>query len=987
MKTIYKKLLFLLLLLPFSVFAQSALEGTVTDKSSKQPLPGVNVIIQGTTAGTQTDFDGKFKISGKAGDKVVFSYLGYKNAVINFSAQSNLNVSLEEESNQLQEVVVQVGYGSVRKKDATGAVELITAKDFNKGAITSVEGLLNGRASGVVITASGTPGDNPVIRIRGGSSLLANNDPLIVVDGLPLEGVTLASINPNDIETFSILKDASSAAIYGNRGSNGVILITTKKGSKKGIQVNFSTFTTLNTLAKKQEVYSADEFRTLITEKVPTQVGQLGTANTDWQKQIFKDSYSSDISASVLGNIFGKVPARLSLGHTDNNGILLTSEFKRSTGSFALNPSLLDDHLKINFTGNYAYTFVRKADEGAIGSAISFDPTQAVYDPTSPFGGYTESYDISPNGEVITPRGPSNPVSQLLEKRNIRNVKRYYGNFNLDYKLHFFPDLRVILNYGYEKNEGNSLDKTTPLSRSGFNTTLGSATGNTYLNGQVGNYSRSQDDNFERINENRNAQLNYIKTIGKLNVDILAGYDWQQQDEEKYGTGNEYLYGLGQNAEANIDTYTSPGNNLQAYLGRLKLGFDNRYLLTVNFRRDGSTKISPVNRWANFWGAAFAWRIKEENFLKNSTVFSDLKLRLSYGETGQQNLPNPYSWIKKYNISGNAYYQFGNEFYLVARPDGYNLNLKWEKSTKYNVGLDFAFLNNRLQGNIDGYFSETTDLFAYTNQGALGNLYIFGPTNIGSLETKGAELGLTADVIKSENFDLSFNYNVSYTKVELTSLFTDNLPVNSLGDGLYAQTHKVGLAPNAFWLYEQIYDANGRPIEGAYVDRNGDGIVNSKDKYNAGKPQADVTMGFLTNATIYKNWDFSMGWRASFGNDVYDKVSADRSTLGGLYSSFSATVQNTTTDYSNTNFTANVKESDYYLKNGAFLKCDNITVGYNFRKLLRSENTNLRLYGGVQNVLIITKYKGIDPEVFNNGVDGTIFPRARMFMLGFNANF
>ena len=987
MKTIYKKLLFLLLILPFSVFAQSTLSGTVVDKTSQQPLPGVNVVVQGSTAGTQTDFDGKFQLGNlKKGDVVVFSYLGYKNYSATYNAATTLNVSLEEDSNQLQEVVVQVGYGSVKKKDATGAVELITAKDFNRGAITSVDGLLNGRASGVVVTGSGTPGDNPVIRIRGGSSLLASNDPLVVVDGLPLEGVTLSSINPNDIESFSILKDASSAAIYGNRGSNGVILITTKKGSKKGIQVNFSTFTTMNTLAKKQDVYGADAFRQLITERVPAEADQLGTSNTDWQKEIFKNSYTSDVNASVLGNIFEVVPARLTIGNTDNNGILLTSEFKRTTASFALNPSLLKDHLKFNVTGNYSYTYSRKADEGAIGSAITFDPTQSVYDPSSVFNGYYESYDMSAANR-ITLRGPSNPVSQLLDKRDIRNLKRFYGNFNLDYKLHFLPEVRVVLNYGYEENNGDGLVYTNPFSRSGFNGTPQTVGDNTYLNSQIGNYSRGFDENFKRTNENRSGQLNYNKAFGKLNVDVVAGYEWQQFTEVKNGTGNLNAYGLDLGAEAVEDTYTSPGNNLQAYFGRANLGFDDKYLVTVNFRRDGSSKISPINKWANFWGGAFAWKIKEESFLKNSNVFSDLKLRLSYGETGQQNIPGAYLWFKKYLTSNTAYYQLGDTFVLVSKPDGYNENLKWERSKKYNVGIDFGFFNNRLRGTVDGYFSETTDLFANAAQGALTNLYIYGPTNVGSLETKGAELGLNVDAVKNDNFNLNFNYNVSYTNIKLTGLATNNLPQGSLGDGLYSQTHQIGLSPFAYWVFEQVYDTNGRPIEGAYVDRDGNGTITSNDKYNAGKPQADVTMGLLTNAN-YKNWDFSMGWRASIGNDVYDKVSADRSTLNGLWSSFSSTIQNTTTDYSNTNFTAAVKESDYYVKDASFIKLDNVTVGYNFKDILRAKDkTNLRLYAGVQNVLIITKYKGIDPEVFNNGVDGTIFPRARMFMLGLNANF
>lgn len=982
MKTLYKKLFFLLLFLPIGIFAQKSVSGTVTDKISKQPLPGVNVVVQGSSTGVQTDFDGNFQIGVKNGDVLVFSYLGYKSQTVAYQGQTNVSVILEEDSAQLQEVVVQVGYGSVKKKDATGAVELVTVKDFNKGAITSVEGLLNGRAGGVVITASGTPGDNPVIRIRSGSSLFANNDPLVVVDGLPIDG-GLSSVNPNDIESFSILKDASSAAIYGNRASNGVILITTKRGSKKDIQVSVNTFTTMNTLAKKQDVYSADEFRTIINNKFAAQANQLGTANTDWQDRIFKNSYTSDLNVSVLGNVFGKVPARLSLGNTDNNGILMTSEFKRTTGSFAVNPSLLDDHLKLNINGNYAYTYRRAADEGAIGNAISMNPTLPVYDPYSPFAGYSENYDVV--GDKLVPRGPANPVSQLLEKRNIRNLRRFYGNVNLDYKLHFLPDLHVILNYGYESNRGDGTNRTNRFSRSGFNTDAQNLTGS-YVDGQVGEYSRSQDDNYKRTNENRNAQLNYKKSFGKFDVDALAGYDWQQYDEEKYGTGNEYLYGLGLGAEANIDTYTSPGNNLQAYFGRLNLGWDSKYLITINFRRDGSTKVSPRNKWANFYGAAFAWRIKDDLF-KNSNTVSELKLRVGYGETGQQNIPSPYAWFKKYNVSNNAYYQLGDEFYLVARPDGYNDNLKWERSRKTNIGLDYGFFNNRLRGSIDGFFTKTSDLFAYTVQGALVNLYIYGPTNIGTLETKGVEFAVSADAVKSDRFNLSFNYNVSHSKAEITSLFTDNLTTGSLGDGLYSQINKVGLAPNSFWVYEQIYDAQGHPIEGAYVDRDGNGVIDSNDRYNYHKPQADVTMGLLTNAS-YKNWDFSMNWRASIGNYVYDKVSADRSTLNGFYSTFTSTISNTTTDYSNSQFTAAVKESDYYVKDGSFLKCDNITVGFNFKDVLRTKDNNtVRLYAGIQNVAVITKYKGMDPEVFNNGIDGTIFPRARMFMLGLNANF
>jgi len=976
MKTIYNKLLFLFLLLPFGVLAQSTLNGTVLDGTSKQPLPGVNVVVQGSATGTQTDFDGKFQLANvKNGDVVVFSYLGYKNSTVTYSGQTNLSVSLAEESNQLQEVVVQVGYGSVKKKDATGSVELITTKDFTKGAITSVDGLLNGRASGVVVTASGTPGDNAIIRIRGGSSLLASNDPLIVVDGLPLDGNGgLSSVNPNDIESMSILKDASAAAIYGNRASGGVILITTKKGSKKDIEVSVNSFTTYNTLAKKIDVFSADEFRSIINERAPEKASLMGDANTDWQKEIFKPSYTSDVNVSVLGNVFGKVPMRVTIGNTDNNGILLTSEFKRTTGSFSINPSLFQDHLKINLTGNYSYTFKRKADEGAIGAAISYDPTQSVYDENSIYNGYTEWTD--PSGIA---RGTSNPVSMLTGKRDISNAKRFFGNANIDYKFHFLPELRAIVNLGIDKQEGDGRVTIDPLSRAGYNTSP------SLVNHQVGSISSTWYDNR---NQNLDASLNYVKKFGKFNVDVLAGYNWQQFDEEKYSEGNTLLYTLiPNNTEPDkIDVYTSPGNNLQAYFGRLNLGFNDKYLLTVNFRRDGSSRISQLNKWANFAGYAFAWKIKDENFMKNSKVFSDLKLRLSYGETGQQNIPELYYWFKRYTTSNNNYYQLGDRFYLISRPLGYNEELKWERSAKYNIGLDFGFFNNRLRGNIDAYQSKTTDLFSKTVQGALQNLDIIGPRNVGSLETKGLEVGLNVQAVQNENFDLNVNYNFSYNKVEITDLFTNGTTESGVGLGGFVATNRVGLSPYAYWVYEQVYDANGKPIQGTYVDRDGDGQITTSDKYNYKKPLPDYTMGLLINATFYKKWDLSMSWRSNINNYVYDRVSADRAYFSNINNLVDGVLSNAPVDYSNTNFTDATKESDYYIKNASFIKLDNVTLGYTFDKILDNK-ASLKFTAGVQNVLTITKYKGLDPEVFNNGVDGTIFPRARMYMIGVNAKF
>jgi TonB-dependent starch-binding outer membrane protein SusC len=976
MKAIYKKLLILALFISFNGLAQSTLTGTVIDSKNKKPLAGVNVTLQGAATGTSTDFDGSFTIKKiKTGDVIVFTLVGYSKSTRAYKGENTISISLQEITNELQEVVVQVGYGSVKKKDATGSVGIISAKDFNRGAITNVDGLLNGRVSGVVVTASGTPGNESTIRIRGGSSLLASNDPLLVVDGLPLDGISLSSINPNDIESLSILKDASATAIYGNRGSNGVILVTTKKGSKKGLQVTLNTFTTFNTLAKKIDVFSADEYRNIITRDAPSQLPLLGKSKTDWQKEIFKNSFTSDVSVSILGNIFGVLPARLSIGNTDNHGILQTSNFKRTTASISLNPTFLDNHLKFNITGNYSYIFNKKADESAIGNAISYDPTQSVYDPNSVFAGYTEW--VTTTG---LPTGTSNPVSQLLEKNEVENNKRFFGNINIDYKFHFLPALRAILNAGVDLKEGNATISSNRFSRGGFQDV---AALTTIADKQVG---YGQEKWYNNKNKNFNGQLNYTKNFKNFDLDLLGGYEYQQFDEEKFESGNLNLYSIVPSEINNADITTSPGNNLQAYFGRLNIGYNNKYLFTVNFRRDGSSKISPLNKWANFSGFAFAWKMKEESFLKESKIFSDLKLRLSYGETGQQNLPDPYAWFKRYNTSGNLSYQFGNTFVLITKPVGYNENLKWERSTKYNLGLDFGFIKNRLKGSIDGYFGKTNDLFAQTAQGALQNLGIYGPRNIGSLNSKGIDFGLNYQAVQKDNFDLNFNYNFNYNNLEITNLFTDGLTVGGVGLGGFVQTQKIGLSPNAYWVYEQVYGSNGKPIQGQFVDRNGDGKIDSLDKYNYKKPQADYTMSLMANATIYKNWDFSMAWRASFGNYVYDRVSADRAVLSSIVNTVSNTIGNSPIDYENTKFVSTTKESDYYIKNGTFLKLDNITIGYSIRKSFNDKMT-LRFYTGIQNVLTITKYKNLDPEVFNDGIDGTIFPRARMYMLGANVNF
>lgn len=902
--------------------------------------------------------------------KIAPAFLLFAGTMLHAQTDSTKTADIEQ--------VVLIGYGKQKKTDLTGSLTALTTEDFNKGAVTTAEGLINGRASGVVITQSGTPGGEAVIRVRGGSSLNASNDPLLVVDGLPLDGISLSTINPNDIESFSILKDAASTAIYGSRGSNGVILITTKKGGKK-LRVSFNAFATVNTLAKKIDVYSGDQFREMITKFVPTKVDQLGTANTDWQNEIFQTTATTDVNMSVSGSLFNRVPTRFSVDHLNNGGMLITSGFQRTTANVAISPSFFDDHLKFNLTGTYSYTFKNKADEGAIGNALSFNPTQSVYDSNSIYGdGYYENSFGLFNSTTGTynPNGVSNPVAMLRNKHDVQNFKRFFGNANMEYKFHFLPELRLIANAGLDSKELDGHVTTNKKSRNGYFS----------VNNIYDYYGENSYSDESILNKNANVQLNYAKTFGKFNMDVMGGYEYQNYHKVSSSSGNTFLYTLAPLTNF-YNPDTKPDVNLQAFFGRLNLGWDSKYLVTINYRRDGSSRFSKDNRWGDFGGVAAAWRISEESFLKDNSTLSDLKLRASVGKTGQQDIGDwRYDYFKTFNVSSTLYYQLGNEYYLIAKPNGYNEKLKWEESLKYNVGFDFGLFNNRVKGTIDGYISDTKDLLSIVPEGPLENLRIIGPKNIGKLQSKGIDFGLDVKAIKKENFTLNFNYNLSYNKVEIQQLEVDGIDKGGVGLGGFVQTFREGYSPYAFWVYQQVYDNAGMPIEGAYVDRNGDGEITSDDKYNYKKPQADVTMGFLTNATIGQNWDFSMAWRASVGNYVYDQISADRAHLGNIYNTVDGTINNAPVDFNNTNFTTTYKESDYFVKNGSFVKLDNVTVGYTFNNLLNN-NSNIRVYTGVQNVLTITKYKNIDPEVFNDGRDSSIYPRARMFTLGINANF
>lgn len=993
MKTIYKKLLFLFLLLPFTVLAQNTLNGTVTDHTTGQPIPGVNVNVQGAAGGTSTDFDGKFQLPNlKNGDKILVSFIGYKTETIVFNGQKNLAVSLSEDTNQLQEVVVQVGYGTVKKKDATGSVSQISAKEFNKGINVTPESLIGGRIAGVNVVGGGAPGAKADIRIRGGSSLSASNDPLIILDGLPLSnavpsGATsiLSTIDPNDIESFTVLKDASAAAIYGSRAANGVIVITTKKGTKGGVKVNFSSQVGINTVANTVDVLSADQFRAFVNEKgSDAQKALMGNASTNWQDEIFHTALTTNNNISVSGALFDKLPVRLSVGNVDNPGILRNTSFERTTTSISLNPVLFDNHLKIDISGNLSFSKNQFQDEDAvIGSAISFDPTQSPYQAGSRYGGYFEW--LEPNGNLaLLPA--KNPVARINQEDKRSKSTRKWGNISVDYKFHFFEDLRVVAEAGIDRFDSSGYNRQSTESALGYQP-------NPFSSGNWVNLGNNNTYTDDLQNKNLNTYFVYSKNIGKLKLDATAGYNYQLFQKEKYQSGE-----LTQPAASrNEDVITDPDINLQSFFGRLNLGWDSKYLLTLNYRRDGTSRFSKENRWGNFMGGAFAWNIAEESFLKDNETLSSLKLRVGYGTTGQQDISAQYDYLRRVTLGTvNTQYVFNGVVYRTARPEGYNQNIKWEELAEMNIGVDFGFLNDRITGTINYFDKKSSDLLADVLVPDGANLRNQGFNNIGDLRTKGLEFSLQSDIIKKDNLTWNVAVNATYLDQKIESLgqtvpgfqgyeVGDNIKG---GNGNKVLINTVGSAPNSFFVYEQLYDANKKPIAGAYVDRNGDGKIDANDRYRYNKPTADYTFGLFSTLN-YKKFDFTMNWRASLGNHIFDNVNSNMGYSDAALRR-QTDLSNVSSDYLNTGFVFEDNGtqrylSDYYVKDASFIKLDNVTLGYTLDKSLLKD-VSLRFSAGVQNVFVLTKYDGLDPEKFN-GIDGNVYPRARTFLFGVNASF
>ncbi len=959
------------------VFAQNRnISGTVVDSQNNEPIVGANILVKGTLTGTVTDFDGKYSLTVPSGSTVVvFSFVGYDTQEITLGASSVIDIRLV--SGKVLDEVVVIGYGVAKKEDLTGSVTQVTSKSFNEGAVNTPEQLIVGRVAGVQVTsAGGAPGGGNTIRIRGGSSLTANNDPLIVIDGIPVDaGISgsqnpLNTINPNDIESFTILKDASATAIYGSRASNGVIIITTKKGKTGPVQLSYSGDFNIAQSAKRLEPLTADEFRTLVNEiGTAQQIALLGDANTDWQDAIYQTATGTDHNLSAAGSIGDMLPYRVSLGFTNQAGILKTSNMDRYSGALSLSPKLLDEHLSINLNAKASMVKNRFADVGTIGNALIFDPTQPVMTGNDAFGGYFEWLNSAGEPSVLAPR---NPLARLEQREDLSTVNRFIGNAQFDYKFHFLPELRANLNVGMDRATGEGT-VSVPLDAA-----------SEFYNGEGG-----MDNSYAETKTNRllDFYLNYGKTVNsiKSKFDVTAGYSYQGFHVE-----NEFL--TRDISGSRSDTVDYEGEYvLISFFGRLNYTLNDRYLLTVTLRNDGSSRFSEDNRWGLFPSVALAWNVARENFLADSKVLTDLKLRVGYGVTGQQDIGGFYPYLPRYTAGlDNAQYQFGNQFITTLRPEGYDANIKWEETTTWNAGIDFGFANNRINGTLDFYQRKTEDLLNFISVPAGTNLTNQLVTNIGNMDNRGVEFSLNGNVVNKNDWSWDVGFNITGQHTEITNLTLNDDPTFignptggiSGGVGNNIQIHSVGYTPNSFFVFKQVYDANGKPVEGLYEDLNNDGQITELDKYRYNKPAPDVFLGFNTMLR-YKNFDLSAVIRGNVNNYVYNNISSDRGIkFVGNQLEF---VNNTLSTALEDGFTSSEYFSDHYVENASFMRIDNITLGYAFDKLF-TNRFNGRIYATAQNVAVMTNYTGLDPEV-SNGIDNNIYPRPRTFLVGLNLNF
>ncbi len=962
MKTTLNRLLFFLLLIPSIMIGQSTVNGTVTEQSTSQPLPGVNVIIKGTSQGTATDFDGIYQITINNGDIIVFSYVGFVSQEITFNGQSTIDVQLIEDASQLDEIVL-IGYGSTTKQDATGAVEKVGVEEFNRGAIVSPEQLLIGKSAGVRITpGSGAPGQGAEIRIRGGSSLSATNSPLIVVDGLPLDvngvqGVRnpLNAINPEDIQDFVILKDASATAIYGSRASNGVILITTKKGHRNSpLKVEYDLKFAIQKATDFVDVLNADEFRAIAETAPNFNPAFMGNADTNWQDAIYQTATQAIHNVTVSKG-YESFNFRVNYNHTSQEGVLIGDLYERNALNLGIVKRFLNDDLKLTLSSKGIFDDNKFANQGAIGNAIRFDPTHPVYNPDGSFFNYTGSN---------VALGPVNPLWILENDNNRARNKRNITNLNADYKLNWLLDgLRFNVNAGYDYSElsGKQYAPPSPTRPGDF------ATRNFY------------------VGLNRNTLLdfyfNYNSEIESINtqVDLTAGHSYQE-----FFISSQQVF----SQDGVLSAPSKERNALESYFARASFDIADKYLISASYRRDGSSRFNPDGRWGNFPAVSVGWKITNESFMADS-FFSNLKLRAGWGVTGQQEIGNNYGYLGIYSPgTGSAAIQFGNEFVNTLRPEEFDENLKWEETNQYNLALDFGFFDERLTGSIDAYYKETKDLLAVVPVPAGSNLSDLLLTNVGETTSKGLEFSLNGDIIKKEDFSWDLGFNITFQDVEITKLNLSGdpsffIPQGGIAGGVgnQIQLWRPGLDPSTFFVFRQVYDSNGNPIEGAYVDVNGDNQITEADKQAYKKATPDIFTGLTSNLT-YKNLDFNFTFRGSFGNYVYDNVASERANVSNVINNPGEYYHNAHSNILDTNFINQNLFSDYYIKSADFVKLDNVSVGY----VVSGEKVTFRASFTATNVLTITDYEGIDPEL-SNGIDNNFYPRPKTYVLGLNFTF
>lgn len=958
--------------------ASRQVSGTVVDEAN-EPLVGVNVLVVGTSTGAITDIDGAFMLTVPADTRELqFSYIGYTAQTLPIPATGRMQVQLQPDALMLGDVVV-IGYGTQRKSDLTGSVSNVSSKDFNAGLISSPEQLINGKVSGLQIMSNGgSPTSGSTIRIRGGASLNASNDPLIVLDGVPLEsgGISgnssnfLSLINPADIESMTVLKDASSTAIYGSRASNGVLIITTKKGTGDGLKVSFSSTNSIQTTTRMVDMLSASQFTDIINERgTAAQQSLLGSTSTNWNDQIFSSAFGTDENLSLSGRIAPNWPLRVSVGYYAQNGLLERDNAKRLSGNFSLNPSFFDDRLKLGLSAKASFNNNTFGNTGAIWAAAITNPTLPIYDADSQFGGYRE--EVGNDGRPVN-GGVLNPVGLVKQYDSTSKVWRIITNFDVDYRLRLLPELKLHLTAGYDRAQGK---------------------GEVYVPAEAAQYFTSEGRDYAygpQKNENRllTAYANYNKLLSGIhsNIDATLGYDYQFWKTtsplyEEYNTAGKV-----QNQSAAVDQRHA----LISFYGRLNYTLLDRYMLTATMRRDGTSRFHEDYHWGTFPSVALAWRASREGFLADNPVLSDLKIRASYGVTGQQEGIGNYNYLPVYTQSQEgAEVQFGNNWYHTYRPQAYVKDLKWETTSSWNVGFDFGLFNDRITGSLDYYTRQTKDLLARVPSPAGSNFEKTILTNVGNVDSQGLEFSLNATPIQTTDltWDLSFNMTWQKMKVKNLSLVDGGEMTNTLVgpsiDSYQFQVLSEGYEPYMFYVYHQLYDeATGRPIEGAYADLNEDGQINSADLYRYQSPAPDFIFG-LSTSVRYKKWTLSTSLRANVGNYVYNGMAMNT----GAWSTVSyndAQINNLNSSYLKTGFVNRQYLSDYYVENASFLKMDNLTVNYNFGRIYKTLGLNISAM--VQNVFCITNYSGVDPEV-PSGMDFTFYPRPRTYSISLGLEF